>query len=350
MFQIHDNSTIYILAPAYTKGGGQEALHQLCYYLRKKGLPAIIAYYAYTNRSAGPVAAEYLKYGTEFCFINDIQDEPYNLIVCPEVQTGMLADFTKAQKAIWWLGIGCYRSDVRRNSLVRLAGAILGLDLSRARRILYERRRIFRFSNEAIRHLTASHYAYEFVKRHLAGKVALFIEPLGLDFINAVLRDEKPDLTGATRKNRILFNPNRKSGTMRLLMKKYPGFEYVPLRGMSSAELIKTMKTSKVYVDFGKFPGAERLPKEAAACGCCILTGRRGAAAFYGDVRIGDEFKICRQPRMLEKIKEKLDLLLGDYDNQVGKFAEYRKMIEELEPGFNCQIEAIFQRSSATNP
>jgi len=42
----------------------------------------------------------------------------------------------------------------------------------------------------------------------------------------------------------------------------------------------------KLYVDFGKHPGKDRMPREAAVHGCCIITGRRGAAGNPFDIPI----------------------------------------------------------------
>ena len=61
---------------------------------------------------------------------------------------------------------------------------------------------------------------------------------------------------------------------------------FIPLKGYNQKELISLFRESMVYMDFGFFPGAERLPKEAVINGCLIITGRNGASDFHGDVHI----------------------------------------------------------------
>jgi hypothetical protein len=341
MFHLSNNSIIYILAPAYSASGGQEALHQLCYYLTLKSYRAKIAYYFCNDKTKNPTAPVYAKYKVDYCFADDIQDVPANLVICPEIATGFLRDFTNIHKAIWWLSVGFYLSDKKNNSFPKLLSNVLRGRLGKALEIVRQSRRIFNFNNASIRHLTGSHYAYDFVTKHGATNVRLFIEPLGIDFINNVINGPAIDFNGLKRQDRVLYNPAKKSRTMRRFMETYPSYTYVPLQGLTPDQLIETMKTSKVYIDLGKFPGPERLPKEASVCGCCIITGQRGAAKFYQDVRIPDEFKIKKYS--LSAIKEKLDMLLTEYDAQIAKFCEYRLMIKDLEKNFNKQIDDIFQ-------
>ena len=41
-----------------------------------------------------------------------------------------------------------------------------------------------------------------------------------------------------------------------------PELKFEALRGLTQEQLIEKYETSKLYIDFGAFPGAERIPEE----------------------------------------------------------------------------------------
>ncbi|MGC8677909.1 MAG: hypothetical protein ACP5UF_06830 [Hydrogenobaculum sp.] len=60
---------------------------------------------------------------------------------------------------------------------------------------------------------------------------------------------------------------------------------------MTRDQVIETLQKAKVYIDFGNHPGKDRIPREAAILGCCVITGKRGSATFFEDVPIPEEYK-----------------------------------------------------------
>ena len=78
---------------------------------------------------------------------------------------------------------------------------------------------------------------------------------------------------------------------------------------MTSKEVQELLSKCKVYIDFGHFPGKDRVPREAAMCNCCIITGKYGASNFTEEKLFGDCFETEDQKagmgNFLEKDKEK---------------------------------------------
>ena len=85
-----------------------------------------------------------------------------------------------------------------------------------------------------------------------------------------------------------------------------PEIEFHALQGYNQKQLLELYRNSKVYMDFGTFPGAERVPKEAVVNGCSVLTGLYGASGYYNDVPLPKEYKIEANVKNLPLIKEKL--------------------------------------------
>ncbi len=81
----------------------------------------------------------------------------------------------------------------------------------------------------------------------------------------------------------------------------------------------------KKMLDFGNHPGKDRLPREAAIPGCCIITGKCGSSGNNIDIII-DAIKTC----------------LDNYPDEFKKFEIYRKSIQEEYSLFISDIYRYF--------
>ena len=112
---------------------------------------------------------------------------------------------------------------------------------------------------------------------------------------------------------------------------------------MTNEEVLNLLLKSKVYIDFGTHPGKDRIPREAAMCGCCVITGKRGSAKYYEDVPLRDDFKFDDKEENIDKIIDKINLCLENYEEQNKNFDEYRKGIIGEEEKFEEDIKKIFK-------
>jgi len=340
MLTLSDSSIIFILAPANSASGGQEALHQLGYYLLKNGCQCKMAYYQFDKKNQSPVVDKYEKYSVPHCLFENIVDDSEHLIICPEIATALLQQFSNIQKSIWWLSVHFYRVGFRNSSIIKMIPNFLRGRFKKIRRIRSERKNMYTFTDDSVINFTASEYAYSYVKSR-GGNPQRLIEPLGIDFLNNFDQAIPTQLSSEGRDLVVLYNPIKRSRLMQRLQKQYPQIPFIPLIGYTPEELITVMKKSVLYVDFGKFPGPERLPKEAVICGCCIITGTRGASAFYEDVRIPDEYKVKNQST--KQVASLISDVLISYDTHIEKFEAYRDMVRDLEENFEKQIQTIFK-------
>lgn len=100
------------------------------------------------------------------------------------------------------------------------------------------------------------------------------------------------------------------------------------------------MRSSKLYIDFGNHPGKDRMPREAAICGCCIITGKRGAAANDVDIKIPSQYKISDSDISL--IADRIKYVLKNYEDLTSDFDSYRDKIRHEEAVFDAEIKRIF--------
>ena len=120
-----------------------------------------------------------------------------------------------------------------------------------------------------------------------------------------------------------------------------PDLNWVPLEDMSNEEVRGKLKTSKVYIDFGDHPGKDRFPREAAISGCCVITGKRGSAA-YDDVPIPEEYQFEDSVTSIPAIVETIRECLVDYDRRMRDFDGYRSTIKAEKNKFIEDVRSIF--------
>jgi len=97
-----------------------------------------------------------------------------------------------------------------------------------------------------------------------------------------------------------------------------------------------------LFVDFGSHPGKDRMPREAAILGCCIITGRRGAAANPLDIPIPDRYKFKDSRLLIPRIVRAIRRVVAEYDVRTEDFTSYRSAIRGERREFMLQVQEIF--------
>lgn len=329
---ISSKSNIFVVCPAYSKTGGMELLHQLVYTLNDEGAHAVIAYTGVnTHRTDPPTNPEYKHYIDSYICFEDIPDEVGTIVVFPEVDAYLIHKFNHAQIYFWWLSIDNY---------LKVYSASY-----------YFRHRMFGDALRCIRHgtwryslpflhkrvnlnLVQSYYAEDYLKKHGFTNIQYLSDYINDDYIenNAPL----------PRENTVLYNPKKGIEFTRKLMRAAPELHWRPLENMTGEQIRHALKTSKVYVDFGNHPGKDRLPREAAISGCCVITGRQGSAGYDQDLPIPADYKfddhISSIPSIIEKIHECFD----DFTSCSHDFDGYREMIYAEKSAFRKDVHDIF--------
>lgn len=337
---------IYIFSPAYLVSGGPEALHQLRYYMEKQGIDAWIVYIGNHNQKAEDAIPKRYKHffpNKKKCIWEDEYVDAYdNLIIMPEFYSFKLLAYSHSKKAIWWLGVLAY--DGRKINLDREWLSQFNFMIRMLKKLKYQLKYAINYIKACylyyIGHVTnycASQFAYEYVNGKRHQKAIMLVEPISKEFLDAGYVSIK-DL--ASRQNGVLYNPNRQSEIMSLLLQR-KRFFYIPIKGYTPEEMIKLYRRNKLYVDFGSFPGAERMPKEAVYNGCNILVRKNNASVNDFDVAIPDKYKLenVSDPEIIEQIMREM---MKHYREQFSDFDCFRNKIDNLEKNFEKVIREQF--------
>ena len=279
---------LFIYCQANRATGGTELLHQLGYKIRLMGLQTYMVYYGVAD-GIDPVCETFKKY--EVPYVPEVDDAPENVVIIPEIAIGLILKEKNAKRVLWWLSV----DNAPLND---------------------ETIEILRRDNELI-HFCQSFYAEHFV-REIIGVEAERVKYLS-DYVNSIFLVS--DENRLERDNVVLFNPAKGfERTRDIIAKSDARIKWRALAGLTPEGMRAVMHTAKVYIDFGNHPGKDRIPREAALCGCRVITNRRGAAAYREDVEVDDALKFDEDVTP-EIVVSEINFLLDKYD-ELGKLYE----------------------------
>jgi len=331
MIRITENSIVYVVCPAYNKTGGTELAHQLVYEMYQQGVNVLITYYGDGEEKINPAFKIYVS---EYADLNEVEDNAKNVIIFPEIRQDLVDSFSNIQKCVWWMSVDNY---LKRNG-IKGCYQFYGF-LRMVRHLLLGHIKVGgQRIKKDIMHFYQSEYAHQFLMSHgVAESYRLS------DFINQSYLEDEPDYK-LERENNVLYNPKKGIEFTKKLMQESPQFNWVPIENMTTEEVRALLRESKVYIDFGNHPGKDRFPREAAISGCCVITGKRGSAAYYEDIPISEEFKFEDIDRNIDAIINRIDECIVNYEIETQKFEGYRDFIRKEYSVFKQAIANIIGR------
>jgi hypothetical protein len=325
--KINNNTNIYVACPGNVATGGPELLHQLVFELNKLEFNAYMFYYEKTEEN--PVHKEYEKYNNPY--IEKIEDKIDNILIVPEVVTGMIYNYKNIQKVIWWLSVDNYYKRFSSNILWKKI----------VKEMLYKMGyfKVYRFErNNDLMHFVQSEYA----RQHLIQKGIKNIYFLG-DYLNEYFIESQTNNINNEKKDIVIYNPKKGIEFTSKIISYAKNIKFVPIENMTREEVASLLSTAKVYIDFGNHPGKDRIPREAAISGCCVITSKRGSAKYYEDVTINDEFKFEDIDKNVPLIVNKIKDCILNYKENSDKFNFYREKIKKEQQNFISDIKNIFK-------
>ena len=304
---------IQVVCPADAVTGGPESLHNLVAVLKDLGEEASIVYYPFGSEARTP--APYLRYR---CNLETLDDSPETLVIVPEIYYSLTKTLREAKTAIWWLSLDNFLE--RKYHSWRDTVRYLIKVVKRERPV---------FGLKGIKcdfNLSKSHYDETYLKLHGIEPVRL-TGPISSSYLEMATVDR---IDQNQREKIILYNAKKGTKHTKILRNAFPEWNFVALEGMNERELAAMYLKSMIYIDFGHHPGRERMPREAAIMGCCVVTGRLGSAANDFDIPIPSQFKIDQfGVCFVGDFKHIVEKIFNDFEEQTKLFNSYRREILE---------------------
>lgn len=306
----------YCICPAQIESGGPELTHQMCSELLSLGFEAYMYYIVENQLEPENVEAceKYKKYHTSHATdIREVERED-SIVLFNEGATAFIPHMKSCRKVLWWMSVDNYKDCTKETDL----------DIIR---------------NQIEFHLVQSYYAYDYVKNvvGVAEEKIIYVS----DYIGEKYMMKIDD--AIPRMNMALYNPKKGLEKIVPLIEKTPWLKWIPLIKLTEEDMIAYMHIAKIYVDFGNHPGKDRIPREAAICGCCVITNREGSAAYYEDVPIPDQYKFSNVPEQYDEAAALIQDICNNYEKHVGSFEAYRQFIAAERNKFTFDVNKMVE-------
>jgi hypothetical protein len=325
------NSKVFVVCPANTATGGPLLLHQLAYKLIQSGIKVYMYYFETENCNMNdPIHQFYKKF--EIPYEKSIDDSKNNLIILPEILPEYIFKYKAINKVIWWLSVDNFlvtHSRIPSFSTKRFLG-------------LKKNDNYYTFQKKPIHHHWAqSIYAIDFLKSKKITKIEYLSDYLDSVFLSEVSSLSFDDLN---KQNIIAYNPKKGFDITKQLIEFTPQFKWVAIENMTPLEVKDLLFRSKVYIDFGNHPGKDRIPREAAVCGCIVITNKQGSANYFQDVSISDEYKFNKILDEKDAFSNLVEDIFNNFLIHIEKFKSYRELITNEEQKFNTDLNNIINK------
>ena len=303
----------YVLAPAGVQSGGPELCHQMCSTLSAHGAYARIIYV--DGQNTDPVRCEalpdYSRYNTVSIASYDEISPTDSILIANEGMTPYIPLIPCAVKVLWWMSVDNYFGQLHRLSEAKIKAQVS-------------------------LHLVQSEYARQFLIREWGipeEQILTVSDYIHEDYLRLMMPVEM-------RRPFVICNPYKGYEELRPLIEATQNrFRWIPLVNMNRREVMACLQGSMIYVDFGNHPGKDRIPREAAASGCCIITNRKGSAAYAEDVGIPEEYKFADPKGSLDEIIRLMQDILDHFAEHQKKFASYREHIHAERGKFEEEVQ-----------
>lgn len=312
----------YIAAPAGLASGGPELLHQLCYELTEQGYDAAMLYfYTQENDAGDPVHPNYKMYHNRYVMDGSEANSEDACLIAPEpVCLHLFDQMNRCKKIIWWLSVDFFYENytLQDSLLLKHLDVVHLVQCQYARSILLT---IFGVPQERIRYLS--------------------------DYLRPEFLETAQQEAQTTKQNIVVYNPKKGYEITRHLIKTAKeriGTEisFVALERMTPAMVGETLRCAKVYIDFGSHPGKDRIPREAAISGCCVITGKKGSAAYAEDVPIPERYKFEDGIAQAQEILTLIEDMMVNYEEYRKDYKAYCKTIYAEKQKFEEDTRHIF--------
>ena len=297
---------IYVACIPKLVTGGIELLHQLTAELN--GYEGINAYIWFPDWFGAYIPEPYKEYGNTFAVTK--KPDKGSVLVFPEVMVDRANsyDYKDYTKVLYFESVDWYLHWIPKNQY-----------------LVFPKDAIF---------LAQSYYAMEFVEKNTGIRPIYVTDYLNDEYMNADL--SKP------RKRQILYNPKKGLEVTKRIMAELPDEKFIPIEKMTTTQVKNLMEESMLYIDFGNHPGKDRIPREAAMCGCCVITNCQGSANYFEDVPIPFVYKF--PDNFIHEVPKQIVLSLDNYDVLNSDFELYREMIKSEKKRFKHGVAELVDR------
>lgn len=336
---------IFVASPSNKDNGGGESLHQLVDACNRLGYDAYIYYFDSKRKN---VLDRMSIYDVKVAAY--VEDREENLLICPEMITYPLKKYKYIKKGIWFLSLDYYLRSLpfyrtkfvsKKWNIPKCLYPITFLAVLMGTNATFMS---FDFKKDCVKYFL---YNVEYAHQYIEEKCQYHhISQYLCGPINDIYFSQN-NINTYSKEKIVTYNPKKaNSFTEKIIstfLSKNTDIKFVAIQNLDQYGVRDILRRASVYMDFGYFPGPERIPREAAIMRCNIVTSNLGSAANKEDVPINSKFKFALEDDCIEDIVTLIMDMVYHYENYIAEFEQYREKIIKQKAEFGLNVKAFLE-------
>jgi len=337
---------IFVASPSNKDNGGGESLHQLVDACNRLGYDAYIYYFDSKRKD---VLDKMSIYNIKVAAY--VEDNVRNLLICPEMITYPLRKYKYIRKGIWFLSLDYYLRSLpfyrtkfvlKKWNIPKFLYPIVFFAVLIGTNATFMS---FDFKKDRIKYFL---YNVEYAHQYIEEKCQYYhISQYLCGPINDIYFSPN-DINTYSKEKLVAYNPKKaNSFTEKIIsavISRTTDIKFVAIQNLDQCGVKDILKRASVYMDFGYFPGPERIPREAAIMRCNIITSNLGSAANREDVPISSKYKFALEDDYIEDIVMIITDMVYNYENYITEFEQYRGKVIKQKAEFDMNVKVFLER------
>ena len=317
---------VQFLCPPNYATGGTEAIFSCVDMLFELGIDAELVLCTFDNGGMqvwgeNAVPERFKKY--RYRLASSVSPKS-TCVVCPEGFLKYIELLSGLPLWIWWLSID---NAFDRTYLRKRLDIVIGAYISN-----YRTKKIATTIPQ--KHLCQSAYSRTVLERWGMSCSML------TDYVDVPI-----SLTDLPKTCTVSYNARRgQSEALSTLSHLSGNVEIVPIINMTVYQVQQTLARSMICLDFGFFPGKDRLVREATLLGNVVLTSKIGSAGYFEDFGIDSTYKFSiRMHRERQRCLNVIRDILNQRSYHLEAQSRFRTIVSQERDVFRSEVISVFR-------
>jgi hypothetical protein len=184
-----------------------------------------------------------------------------------------------------------------------------------------------------LRFFAQSYYAQGFCREILGRPAPIITDPLRVV--------TPPDVP--RQRALVVYNGTKGWSLVPELERRLPDVEFRSLSGMPYTEVVRHLSEATLYAELGHLPGRDRLPREAAHYGACVVMLTRGSGYLWADSPLPVQDRIELREGWPDEMAAAIRSVIEDPEGAAARQQGYREWVagerERYESAMDAWVE-----------
>ncbi len=149
----------------------------------------------------------------------------------------------------------------------------------------------------------------------------------------------------AREQNVVSYNGAKGKWKIDDLRRHLPEVHFVPIENMTFDQVRETLARSSLYVEIGKLPGRDRLPREAANLGTPTILLARGSGYCWADFPLGEKYRFAYTEDWADHMAPVIAETLKDYSEINATQADFRAWVASEPKRYDQALDTWLERA-----